>query len=1172
MTDFTNPSMDDITMKQCIFTEKKRSTGARGVVRNRESKAARGIRSCLLQALVTILSAGLFAFPARSQTGLTLTVDIGVGQTGLYTSQVVVNGNPAIAYFDSTHGRLLFTRNSAVDGSGTWTIVSVDSVGYAGEYLSLAIVNGNPAISYSSGGLLKYVRATDANGMVWGAPVSVNHTSVGYTSLAIVNGNPAIGYLRGNNGANNLHLEYVRATDANGAAWGTPVTVDGTSDLVGEYVSLAIVNGMPAMGYYDKINGTLKYVHAADASGTVWGTPLTLAGMGDVGQYISLVVVNGNPAISYFDQGLLNLKYVRATDADGTTWGPLVTISHASFSGRYLSMTIVNGNPAVSYLGYSDLFYQRATDANGTAWGTAVYLGTNGSYTSMIVVNGNPAVSYAGLGYVRATDANGTAWGPPTILDGTSGRVGRYAALAIVKGNPAISYEDGYRGLSYVRAINASGTAWGTPVRLGGGGWDTSLAVVNGNPAIGYIDSGNSDLLKYVRATNVNGTAWASPLTLDSAVGLEDVSLAVVNGNPAISYNSSSNGHPKYVRATDASGTAWGTPVILDTDDSGTDTSLAIVNGNPAISYFDGNHGRLKYVRATDASGATWGAPVIVDLNSKGRYTSLAVVNGNPAISYYDLGNSDLKYIRAADANGATWGAPITPDGVGDVGQYTSLAVVNGNPAISYYDSSNGDLKYVCASNANGTAWGAPVVLDSLGDVGQYTSLAMVNGNPAVSYYDAANYALKFAPMANAAELVLVKSVNNTAPLPGGVVAYTLTLVNHGPNVAGSVAVTDRLPANAMNYVSDSGGGAYDAASGVWAVGALLPNARASLTINAALTNDPAVVGVTVTNTASITASDAPDGNLANNSASAILTPYAFGIGTVAPSNQEVQLNVQTQSGHTYYILGTNDFAHPGAVLTQIVAGATSFSFADPSFGSSTQSEHRFYQVVDATAGQTNPTVFAVYSVPMSTSAWYKLSYPADVNGQNRLDQALGTQLKTGLYADDLNGDRLFVLDTAGHWDSFKLDSTTNWTTNVTTHIVATNSIPETSSFWVKRMVSGVPTNVIFSGTTRTGAYSLTFRSNDWHMIAWPFATPRAEGDGGNGWGFAAAGAQTGLSWLNADNLIVGNGVAQQVLWLKSDGRWYLLDGSSAAAIKLEAGEGYYYLHRGSGFTWTVQP
>ena len=62
-------------------------------------------------------------------------------------------------------------------------------------------------------------------------------------------------------------------------------------------------------------------------------------------------------------------------------------------------------------------------------------------------------------------------------------------------------------------------------------------------------------------------------------------------------------------------------------------------------------------------------------------------------------------------------------------------------------------------------------------------------------------------------------------------------------------------------------------------------------------------------------------------------------------------------------------------------------------------------------------------------------------------------------------------------------------------------------------------------------------------------------------------GARKGASFFTADNLLTDT----ELLWLHTDGRWRKADGSSASAIRLQAGDAYYYLHRGGGFTWTAQ-
>ena len=88
--------------------------------------------------------------------------------------------------------------------------------------------------------------------------------------------------------------------------------------FVGQATSLAVVNGHPAVSYYNGATNHVMYVQASDVDGATWGTPLSVdsAQWSFIGN-TSLVVANGNPAISYYEAQLKDLKYVRATD---TIW------------------------------------------------------------------------------------------------------------------------------------------------------------------------------------------------------------------------------------------------------------------------------------------------------------------------------------------------------------------------------------------------------------------------------------------------------------------------------------------------------------------------------------------------------------------------------------------------------------------------------------------------------------------------------------------------------------------------------------------------------------------------------------------------------------------------------------------------------------------------------------
>lgn len=57
---------------------------------------------------------------------------------------------------------------------------------------------------------------------------------------------------------------------------------------------------------------------ASDANGITWNTSQTLDATGTVGQYLSLKIINGNPAIAYYDNRNGDLKFVRSSITTGT--------------------------------------------------------------------------------------------------------------------------------------------------------------------------------------------------------------------------------------------------------------------------------------------------------------------------------------------------------------------------------------------------------------------------------------------------------------------------------------------------------------------------------------------------------------------------------------------------------------------------------------------------------------------------------------------------------------------------------------------------------------------------------------------------------------------------------------------------------------------------------------
>ncbi|MCB1217489.1 PKD domain-containing protein [bacterium] len=306
------------------------------------------------------------------------------------------------------------------------------------------------AYKNASGNDLYFVRTTDNTGYNWGTPIAVQTTGqVGNDcTLADIGGYPGITFKRAQS-----KLDYIQATATDGSTWwANSIEIDGGGGA-GAFTSLAFVDGKPAASGIKSGQDKLRYVGATNANGTSWNTPIDVdpAIGSEEMEFTDLGLVNGNPGILFNYVGTnTGLKFVRSTNASGSAWGSSVTIDAPTAGGRYPSLHTVSGNPAASYQAFAlnQLRYSRASNVNGSSWNTPVVIdsGTdNGQWTTLSVVDGVPVIAYydggnGDLKFATATDATGTSWNT-AVLDST-GDVGKFANMTLLNGSPVIAYYD----------------------------------------------------------------------------------------------------------------------------------------------------------------------------------------------------------------------------------------------------------------------------------------------------------------------------------------------------------------------------------------------------------------------------------------------------------------------------------------------------------------------------------------------------------------------------------------------------------------------------------------------------------------------------------------------------------------------------------------------------------
>ena len=122
------------------------------------------------------------------------------------------------------------------------------------------------------------------------------------------------------------------------------------------------------------------------------------------------------------------------------------------------------------------------------------------------------------------------------------------------------------------------------------------------------------------------------------------------------------------------------------------------------------------------------------------------------------------------------------------------------------------------------------------------------------------------------ADLAVAKESDRAAMGETETVTYAVAVTNFGPDDAHGIEIDDRLPAGLEFVDATASQGAYDADTGVWAVGSLTNGGSATLAI--AATAALGSGGLYLTNVAATGASSHEDPDLGDNSASAVVLVY----------------------------------------------------------------------------------------------------------------------------------------------------------------------------------------------------------------------------------------------------------------------------------------------------------
>lgn len=336
------------------------------------------------------------------------------------------DGGTFLATYDLAIGALGIGRVAAdsplslqfPDGAGSSAGNLPPAARDTGTYPSIAVgPDDTPAVAYYAGADRELRFAEQIDGIWMIETIDGEETDAGrFASLAFDDaGRPHVAYYD----ATRRVLRYATRIDGDWRRETVPIRRPGSTTTggagYGEYASLGLSVGLPAIAFYDAIGGDL---YVAVRSGDGWQALLldgrdaeTNTDLADVGRHASLAVTpGGDIAVAYYDRTHGTLRYAEGrsgelrvevvddgrTDADGLPW--VDCIRHAVGQSPALAVD-ATGRARIVYFDATDLTLRMAVREGRDTWRRLVVDSRSGAgiWSDQVIAGSTSIIAYARL-------------------------------------------------------------------------------------------------------------------------------------------------------------------------------------------------------------------------------------------------------------------------------------------------------------------------------------------------------------------------------------------------------------------------------------------------------------------------------------------------------------------------------------------------------------------------------------------------------------------------------------------------------------------------------------------------------------------------------------------------------------------------------------------------------
>lgn len=377
----------------------------------------------------------------------------------------------------------------------------------------------------------------------------------------------------------------------------------------------------------------------------------------------------------------------------------------------------------------------------------------------------------------------------------------------------------------------------------------------------------------------------------------------------------------------------------------------ALPNGYTFISHSTtaGTYNQAQWTLNSLASGASETLTIVALVNPLGNYANTASVvlvnefdpnisNNTSTSTPIPIPNADLSVVKTVDIQ--------TPN-VGNTITFTIVATNNGPvnaTGVIVNDLLPAGYTFISSTAPAGTSYNNSTGVWNIGNLdnglsrtitmlvqvnpnGPYTNIATILGNQFDNNLNN-NSSISSPTVGQTADLVVVKTVNNSAPQVGQNVTFTIAVNNNGTSNATGVIVQDLIPSG-YTYVSHNapGGTAYSNTTGIWNIGNLNQIQTIVLTITATVNNSG-----NYTNIATVSGNQS-DNNPSNNISSAFVTPVRLADLAVTKTVNSTSPTVGNNVIFTIVATNNGPSNATGVIVNDILPSGYTFVNASATMG-----------------------------------------------------------------------------------------------------------------------------------------------------------------------------------------------------------------------------------------------